>query len=113
MNAPKPRGVLSFTRRAGWIAACAIGALACDRIKAGDELPTGAVAVPSTPSTTLPAAPSIRPTDLTPPLVQNQAAPLSFAPIARKADPGVVTINTVGEEVEAPSFFSRGKCSTR
>jgi serine protease Do len=34
-------------------------------------------------------------------------APLSFAPIVRAADPSVVTISTVGEELEPLSPFSR------
>ena len=36
-----------------------------------------------------------------------KSGPLSFAPIARHADPSVVTINTVGEEVEAAPFSRR------
>ncbi len=35
-----------------------------------------------------------------------QSAPVSFAPIARHADPSVVTITTFGEEIEAAPFFS-------
>jgi serine protease Do len=39
-----------------------------------------------------------------------QAAPVSFAPIAKHADPSVVTITTVGEEVEPSPFFAgRGR----
>jgi serine protease Do len=34
-----------------------------------------------------------------------QAAPVSFAPIAKHADPSVVTINTFGEELEPSPFF--------
>ena len=35
--------------------------------------------------------------------------PLSFAPIAKMADPSVVTIQTIGEEVEPSGFFGRGR----
>ncbi|MBX3196680.1 MAG: trypsin-like peptidase domain-containing protein [Labilithrix sp.] len=38
--------------------------------------------------------------------------PRSFAPVAKSADPSVVTIYTLGEEQE-PSFFSRGKRGAR
>jgi serine protease Do len=37
-----------------------------------------------------------------------KTGPLSFAPVAKSADPSVVTIYTLGEEQER-SFFSRGK----
>jgi serine protease Do len=40
------------------------------------------------------------------PVLGGQAAPLSFAPIARRADVSVVTINTIGEEVEPSPFFT-------
>jgi serine protease Do len=42
-------------------------------------------------------------------LVAGHEAPLSFAPIAKKADPSVVTITTVGEEQEPHGLFSRGR----
>jgi serine protease Do len=35
--------------------------------------------------------------------------PLSFAPIAKMADPSVVTIQTIGEEIEPSGFFGRGR----
>lgn len=35
--------------------------------------------------------------------------PLSFAPIAKAVDPSVVTIQTIGEEVEPSGFFGRGR----
>ncbi|MBX3208310.1 MAG: trypsin-like peptidase domain-containing protein [Labilithrix sp.] len=41
-----------------------------------------------------------------------KTGPLSFAPVAKSADPSVVTIYTLGEEQEQ-SFFSRGKRGTR
>jgi serine protease Do len=37
-------------------------------------------------------------------LPSGQQAPLSFAPIAKRADPSVVTINTVGEDTETNIF---------
>ncbi len=42
-------------------------------------------------------------------LVGGREAPLSFAPIAKKADPSVVTITTVGEEQEPRGLFSHGR----
>jgi len=42
-------------------------------------------------------------------IVGGREAPLSFAPIAKKADPSVVTITTVGEEQEPRGIFSHGR----
>ncbi len=78
-------------------------------------LPSGAVPVGSEVPV---ATPPVRPAATAPALTQAPAAgpdltkstPLSFAPIARAADPSVVTISTVGEEVEAPGLFQgRGR----
>jgi serine protease Do len=38
-----------------------------------------------------------------------KSGPLSFAPIAKAADPSVVTIQTISEEVEPSGFFGRGR----
>ena len=38
-----------------------------------------------------------------------KSGPLSFAPIAKAADPSVVTIQTIGEEVEPSGLFGRGR----
>jgi serine protease Do len=75
---------------------------------ASSELPPGAVPVASSSP---PPAFSQKPEGVVPPVspgpvLAGQAAPLSFAPIARRADASVVTINTIGEEVEASPFFS-------
>jgi len=70
-------------------------------------LPPGAVPVASTalPPPVLPtpaATPQTTPADL-------KIAPLSFAPIAKKADASVVTIYTVGEEEGRGMFGRRGR----
>ena len=65
-------------------------------------LPSGAVPVALTPPTVAPvAAPP-------PPLVAGHEAPLSFAPIAKRADPSVVTVTTLVEETE-PDVFGRAR----
>ncbi|WP_394832516.1 trypsin-like peptidase domain-containing protein [Pendulispora rubella] len=70
-----------------------------------EALPSGAVPVPSG-VVPVPKSPSLSTggTDLA------KSGPLSFAPIAKQADPSVVTIATIGEEVEAlPGFTMRGR----
>jgi serine protease Do len=67
------------------------------------EIPSGAVPVTSGALAGTSAVTTAAPPPLA--LGAGQAAPLSFAPIAKRADPSVVTINTVGEETET-SFFS-------
>jgi serine protease Do len=69
-----------------------------------EALPSGAVPVssavaPPTPVETASPSPPHAPLATGP-------GPTSFAPIAKHADPGVVTINTVGEEVEPSPIFS-------
>ncbi len=67
-----------------------------------EPLPPGAVPVGSeTPP------PTALGTTAPPPLPPMQGAPPSFAPIAKHADPSVVTITTFGEEVERTPFFGR------
>ena len=90
--------------------------LACKRPTptADNVLPPGATAV-SAPSETRAAQPTTATVDTSPqashagPLGAVDRAPLSFAPIAKKADPGVVTINTITDEVEPRGIFSRGE----
>jgi serine protease Do len=65
------------------------------------SLPTGAI-----PVTSASPAPESTPATASPPLVMAGSAPLSFAPIAKKANPSVVTITTVVEETE-PDVFGR------
>ena len=72
------------------------------------EIPPGATAVtgdPPSPTFTQQPQNVVPPVSPGPPL-GGQAAPLSFAPIARRADVSVVTINTIGEEIEPSPFFS-------
>jgi serine protease Do len=69
----------------------------------GAELPPGATVVTSVaplPTATTPPVTPVAP-------VGSVAVPISFAPIAHVADPSVVTINTVGEEVEVSPFTHR------
>ena len=82
------------------IGALAIGALGACKKDATDPGANPATSV-STTTTTAP------PTSSAPVLVQMSGTPLSFAPIAKTADPSVVTINTVGEEVQVSQFSGR------
>jgi len=66
-----------------------------------EALPSGAVPVPSELATP-PKSPSTA--NGAPELTKS--GPLSFSPIAKQADPSVVTIATIGEEVEALPGFS-------
>ena len=94
------------------LAGAASGVVGCKgKGSSGKELPVGAVPVEASaraegsPITTTHTN-AAQPDPQAAPLVQQ--APLSFAPIAKKADPGVVTINTMSEEVEPRGIFSRG-----
>jgi serine protease Do len=118
VTAPFGRGVPSARRRrarravrllAAAVFVCSVVAgPACKwkRLADGEEerrqeLPAGAV--PVSPPAEAPA-PTPPPEPLRLPAPQN--APLSFAPIAKRADVSVVTINTVGDDGESPGFFS-------
>jgi serine protease Do len=92
-----------------------LGASACDHKipglygdDGGEALPPGATPVP-----TIVIAPPPATTTTAPPassqavLVATPVQPLSFAPIARLADPSVVTITTVGVEEEISPFTHR------
>jgi serine protease Do len=88
----------------------------CKRLPFGgagesEELPPGAVQVPSAAPTPAPSAaprPVAEPLTLTPPVSPSgQSAPMSFAPIAKRVDASVVTIMTTGEEDEVTLFGRR------
>jgi serine protease Do len=90
------------------VAAC-LAAAACSRApsttgdRQGTSLPQGAVPVMSdgvSADTTLRSPASAA-------SIIVRAEPVSFAPIAHVADPSVVTINTVGEEIEVSPFTHR------
>jgi serine protease Do len=71
-----------------------------------EEIPPGATAVPSEPAGATPAPPP--PATTAPPGVSEaRNYPMSFAPIARRADPSVVLITTVEEEAEVSPFTHR------
>ena len=76
-----------------------------------EELPAGAVQVPSAtpaPAPTLATPPVAEPLTVTPPVSPSgQSAPMSFAPIAKRVDASVVTIMTTGEEDEVTLFGRR------
>jgi serine protease Do len=80
------------------------GSSADDGGAGGASPPAGSAAAQASglpPTATVVAPPPAPlPSDLKP-------APLSFAPIARQADPSVVTITTVGEQTEASPFAGR------
>lgn len=69
-------------------------------------LPPGAVPVAAT---AVPAARTSPPA----PSPDVKMGPLSFAPVAKSADPSVVTISTVGGDDEDDGLFSRGRRSSR
>ncbi|HEY2511119.1 MAG TPA: trypsin-like peptidase domain-containing protein [Polyangiaceae bacterium] len=105
-----PRGF----RRAGGVAVIAALALvaACKRpgsSGSGSEgdLPSGAVPVAPAPVTPPPALPAASPTLPGAAGVAGQGAPMSFAPIAHRADPSVVTITTREVSEEESPFFGR------
>lgn len=87
------------------IGVVAVGLIAgCGRAKTErdrSDLPPNAVPVSTTAaSLTTPSAPAVAPP------LDVRTGPLSFAPVARSADPSVVTIYTMGEEPDR-SIFSR------
>jgi serine protease Do len=96
--------------RAPIVLAVALVLGACGKGSAEGEKPAGLPigATPPTAPLVLPAAP---PTAAPAASVAESLAvpmqPVSFAPIARRADPSVVTINTVVEEVEVSPFTRR------
>jgi serine protease Do len=99
------------------VAACLVGAIACDRGSshatgsAGDSgatMPPGATLVPnpSTPQVQSPPPPVFA----SPPATASNrlsAQPASFAPIVHAVDPSVVTIKTLAEEIEVSPFTHR------
>ena len=110
-------GIRGLCLAAG-IAVFAVSAVSgCKRLSEGDDrsgasgdIPSGAVAVPSAaPVEAKLALPPLQ----APPIVPSAPAgvpvvPLSFAPIAHRADPSVVTVSTIEmSEEPSPSFFGR------
>jgi serine protease Do len=71
---------------------------ACEKKSSGTSAPVVTSAATSSTPAEKPAA-----------LEGIKSGPLSFAPIAKAADPSVVTIQTIGEEVAPPGFFGRGR----
>jgi serine protease Do len=94
-------------RRLSFVVVLAALAVACDRKSlpptGGEPLPPGAVPAVSgeTPGTSAAAPPAPVPL-----VGSGDKAPVSFAPIAKHADPSVVTITTFGAELEPSPFFS-------
>ncbi len=88
----------------------------CGRNKAAKDtdpgLPPGAVPVTTaasgSPAGAAPTLTNATPAPLPGAIPEVKTGPLSFAPVAKSADPSVVTIYTLGEEEER-SFFSRGR----
>lgn len=85
----------------------------CSRSRAASEteraLPPGAVPLVATSTTTLTNA---TPAPLPAAAPEVKMGPLSFAPVAKSADPSVVTIYTLGEDQERP-LFTRGRRAGR
>jgi serine protease Do len=84
------------------ILSSSFAAAGCKREPNGDGLPPNAQTVPSATATVnaAPLAPPLPAPDV-------KVGPLSFAPVAKRADPSVVTISTVGEEEPEPGLFGR------
>ncbi len=111
VDTPAPLGLATTWQnlcRAPLVVASVITVSACGRAQplASDDpgvvLPSAASPVPSGAT---PLAPTIPPTTAASLIVR--AEPVSLAPIVHAADPSVVTINTVSEEVEVSPFTGR------
>ncbi len=97
-------------RRCIIAAACVVAAGCGNRLRlldaddAGASMPPGAA-----PADTVALAPPAAPATAAAPAgsVNVRLEPVSFAPIAHAADPSVVTINTVGEDMEVSPFTHR------
>jgi serine protease Do len=91
----------------------------CKRLPFGgagesEELPAGAVPVPSAAPAPSVAPPAAAPLTVTPPVSPSgQTAPMSFAPIAKRVDASVVTVMTTGEEDEVTPFGRLRRRSTQ
>jgi serine protease Do len=104
-------------RTTGLVRVCLLFAAAsCDRGASralaspddgGVALPPGAIAVGSVAPQPPAAAPPVAAPPPAPSTVGVATQPLSFAPIARAADPSVVTVNTLGIEEEISPFTHR------
>lgn len=82
------------------------------KVDGGSEapIPSGATLLPrSGPPDSVPTVPKEPERAPGPSSDITKSTPLSFAPIARVADPSVVTIQTIGEEIEASPFGSRAR----
>lgn len=86
----------------------------CGRSKADNDpsrpLPPGAVPVASASAAVSSATPVLTNGTPAPSLGEVKTGPLSFAPVAKSADPSVVTIYTMGEEPDR-SIFSRKRAA--
>jgi serine protease Do len=89
--------------------ATACGAAACGRLHGGDGDDAGAAVPPgATPvASDTPPLPTATTTATAAGSVSVRLEPVSFAPIAHAADPSVVTINTVGQDMEVSPFSHR------
>jgi serine protease Do len=95
------------------IAAACLATAGCNRAHLLDvddaggamQAPPGATPVEPAPLVTAP--PTLPSTAAAAGSVSVRLEPVSFAPIAHAADPSVVTINTVGEEMEVSPFSHR------
>ncbi|AKU98069.1 HtrA protease/chaperone protein [Labilithrix luteola] len=77
-----------------------------------DGLPPGAIPVPSASAVAEPTRPPTSTLPQKAPAAEDiKMAPLSFAPIAKRADGSVVTIYTVGEEEGRGLFARKGRSS--
>ncbi len=90
--------------------ACAVALVVsgCGGCNRGDAPQTSLEPVGTPPAAVTPAPPT-RPSAaaVAEVPIHLESGPLSFAPIARHADPSVVTIRTTGAELEPSPFFSR------
>jgi serine protease Do len=101
-----------------WTSILLVACASCAGMGCGKGSPTpegsGGLPAGATPATVplAPLAPAPTPGPAPAPLAPGVVLqPVSFAPIARLADPSVVTINTVGEEVEVSPFTHRRRAA--
>jgi serine protease Do len=88
-----------------------VGVSGCGRLKADkdDRLPPAAVPVATSAAAV--ATPQQAPAPMPHAAPEVKTGPLSFAPVAKSADPSVVTIYTLGEEDADRSLFTRRRGS--
>ena len=118
----RPRGSWVMLMTLGLLPALALANAGCNKVRVkqdSDALPVGTSSSIAPGAASAVSAAAVAPSGMLAGMAPRPAtdtvlfggreAPLSFAPIAKKADPSVVTITTVGEEQEPHGIFSHGR----